>query len=772
MKTVLRLTLLGALAITCLVGTASGASAACPNESLRYGYGANLPDCRAYEQATPVNKDGTNAQLTYNSVQAAADGGGVTFVSQAGVPGATGAAQFAYYLSTRGAAGWTTQGLLPPASTGQESFMLGWTPDLAESFADSRAFGAGTELLARSSAAGSLTTISPYREGPSAYVYVGASADGSLVFFEERKGAQLTPEAVSGKDNLYVWNRESGTLSLVGVLPESACGTAPCTPAGGSFAGQYLDWQQTGGYAKFRTQAQHAISATGSRAYFTDAGTGQIYLRENPGGPTPTTVQITASQKTNGSGPGGSDPNGPKPGEFWMATPNGESAFFTSAEELTNNANTGASAEGSDLYRYEAKTGVLTDLTPDATDPNGAEVQAALGVSEDGSYVYFAANGDLDGSGPATTGDCKIGRENSAKGECSLYVWHDGKVTFAARLDANGDASVKSSSDASNWVPTSENGTGGAAELNTSRVSVNGEVLLFRSQNSLAGYESSGIPEYYRYDAATGHLACVSCNPSGISPSSEPTLHTKTTFNFVETAGIQTRNMSATGDEFFFETSESLLRRDTNGVSDAYEWEADGAGSCSSSADGGGCLYLLSTGTSPDPSHFADASTSGEDVFIFTDQPLVGQDQDELVDVYDVRVDGGLASQNPQPAPLCSGEGCKQTGTSTPLITPPGSSTFTGAGNLLAPSMTRHRECAKATARARHLRHRLRSLRARMKKLHRRIHGLRDQGSRARAIRAHHRLKQLRRKARGVAKRHRAAVKSTKCTSGGLGSAK
>ena len=51
----------------------------------------------------------------------------------------------------------------------------------------------------------------------------------------------------------------------------------------------------------------------------------------------------------------------------------------------------------------------------------------------------------------------------------------------------------------------------------------------------------------------------------------------------------------------------------------------------------------------PDPSFFADASASGRDAFIFTRSRLVGQDQDELHDVYDVRAGGGSGSQNPPP---------------------------------------------------------------------------------------------------------------------------
>ena len=46
-------------------------------------------------------------------------------------------------------------------------------------------------------------------------------------------------------------------------------------------------------------------------------------------------------------------------------------------------------------------------------------------------------------------------------------------------------------------------------------------------------------------------------------------------------------------------------------------------------------------------SYFAEASANGGDVFLFTRQPLVSQDEDELVDLYDAREDGGMPAQNP-----------------------------------------------------------------------------------------------------------------------------
>ena len=61
---------------------------------------------------------------------------------------------------------------------------------------------------------------------------------------------------------------------------------------------------------------------------------------------------------------------------------------------------------GNDLYRYKASTGKLTDIAPDPADPNGAEVQGVLGSSEDGSYLYFVANGVL--AAGASPGTCHL----------------------------------------------------------------------------------------------------------------------------------------------------------------------------------------------------------------------------------------------------------------------------------------------------------------------------------------------------------------------------
>ena len=75
------------------------------------------------------------------------------------------------------------------------------------------------------------------------------------------------------------------------------------------------------------------------------------------------------------------------------------------------------------LYEYNVEHNELRDLT------EGAEVQGAvLGASEDGSYIYYVANGVLAESTPNTSG------EVAAANADNLYVRHNGATTFIAVL--------------------------------------------------------------------------------------------------------------------------------------------------------------------------------------------------------------------------------------------------------------------------------------------------------------------------------------------------
>ena len=399
----------------------------------------------------------------------------------------------------------------------------------------------------------------------------------------------------------------------------------------------------------------------------------------------------------------------------------GEHLFWSTNQEIPPNP-------GTDLYQLDLEHEggpLLTDLAPDSSHVNGTEVLGVLGASEDGSYVYFAANGVPDevGNSPneegesAASGDCKGTTGLDVKGICNLYVAHDGNVDFIARLDVAKLAGEKDTGDLVNWA-AGKSDVENPASARTARVTADGAVLIFRSHRQLTEYDNEGprciggaaagerapgpCLEFYRFDYQTMGLACLTCHPQGAAPEGPARLSS------IRPPGVSgplpastlARNMSRDGDRFFFQTLDALVAADTNGqngcprfgspnqeaspvCTDVYEWEAPGTGSCSEdspafSALNQGCIYLISTGKGNAPSLFADADPDGENVFFFTYEQLVPQDTDALLDVYDTRVGGGLTSQHAEEPPACAGEACRTEPIAPPPTRSPGSSGFAG----------------------------------------------------------------------------------------------
>lgn len=285
-------------------------------------------------------------------------------------------------------------------------------------------------------------------------------------------------------------------------------------------------------------------------------------------------------------------------GELQTATPDGAVAFF---------------AKAGHVYRYEAqpKGPSTTDLTP------AGGVKGVLGASEDGARLYYQ-----DASG--------------------LKLWHAGASTTIAP-----GADVAAASD---YPPA----TG------TARVSADGTRLAFLSPVSPTGYDNTdqgtgeADSEVYLYDAGSG-LVCVSCNPTeerpigpstipGAIPNGEGTGATRS---------YKPRALSSDGRRLFFDSSDALVLADTDKAPDAYEWEAQGTGSC---AKPGGCLALVSSGKGEGNAVFVDASGDGSDAFFVTPGSLVGPDPGSA-DLYDARIGGGFP-EPPNPIP-CEGDACQ-----------------------------------------------------------------------------------------------------------------
>lgn len=387
-------------------------------------------------------------------------------------------------------------------------------------------------------------------------------------------------------------------------------------------------------------------------------------------------------------------------------TINGSQLFWSVNGEAPTNP-------GNDLYRFErgASGETLEDLTFEPSG-NGAEVQGVLGASADGSRVYFAANADLDGGGPASKGDCKTARPHGSisqtEGSCNVYLWDDGVISLVGRVKGRDKADEPT--DATDWTGRSRDLFAGPK---SAFVTKDGGTLLFASREKLTAYDNEGAPELYRFHVGDTALACVSCQPAGEAVGNGPSLSSigfpGTISPLLEFAQmIESRNLSADGGHVFFETTEALVPGDTNGqggcpgksCQDVYEWEVPGApgGTCTPSGPAyaplnEGCLYLLSSGTSTFPSYFADASRDGSNVFFFTRQGLVGQDKDELQDVYDARVGGGIPSQNRVPVMPCeSSDACHGPYSGAPAKSSPATPSFVGPQN---PKHKRKKPAAK-----------------------------------------------------------------------------
>jgi hypothetical protein len=683
---------LAALVVSGSVPAGALAGEGCPNDALREEQGSTpLPDCRAYELVSPPEKNGGDVLPDAQRTRAAADGSALGFATLTGFGDEQGAGASTDYLSVRtgtvGTSGWSTHAITPPqapltflaASRGFEPAYWGefsddlsrgvlrsWSPVTTDAdVANAQNWYVRYDLRTPGPGSYQLLTACPGCNAPLSPAFsqttylAGASADFEHVIFESSYA--LTGDATPGGPNLYEWDH--GTVRLAGILPDSACGSPPCA-ASQSQAGQ--------GALVGQVQTPHTISADGSRIFFTvpeascsginGNDCGELYMRVDHA----TTVQLNVSEKTNGAGPGGTDENGPQPATYQDASVDGSRVFFTTLEALTNDAPVSGDRK---LYQYSVVpdgqghhlTFVSADHEP-ADGTSGDDVKGAMGVSADGETVYFTTSFGQLVAGETTT--IVPGLDDK------IYRWHDGTTSYVGELSSEGE---------------NENlnlNAGWGLNPRRARVTPDGRTLLFSSTNGAGfapSYDHGSCPEngsvgntchelyVYRADAEP-HVVCASCNPSGAPATADATDSFRTSTGDATTSTHLNHALSGDGRRVFFSTREALVPQDTNGKSDAYEYDVPS-----------GTVHLLSTGKDSSDSFFMDASRNGDDAFVLTRQRLVGWDIDGSYDVYDVRVGGGL----PQPSlSSCAGEACQGGLPAPPALVGVGSFSFAGAGNL------------------------------------------------------------------------------------------
>jgi hypothetical protein len=608
-----------------------------------------LPDGRGYEMVSPVVGQNANVYPPPSRVSGGIEsslpfrasdlGSAVAYVAEppsAGGNGAIGENQGNEYFATRGPNGWTATDIMPSGRAGPayQAFSSDLSVGIVRSFG-SQPLAAGVptktgDLYSRTSDDGVYHPFFTSDPGRFTYAYgvqnhlsdqelayAGASANSEHLLFEANSA--LTSNATDGgetENNLY--DTIAGEPHLVNVLPDG-------TPEPNATFGSLTLTNEEPNFT-------HVVSADGSRIFWTDLNTGDLYVRENDAQPqSPLGPQGECTDSSDACTVLISEG-----GRFWTASTNGAKAFYTKG----------------DLYEYDVETHQTTDLAP------GGEVQGVVGSSEDGSYVYFAAKGALVPGAVSQT--CEEGERSSAG--CNLYLFHEGKpLKFIATLSGN-DGNISDRGLFGDW--TSELG------LRAPQTTPEGHSLVFISKRSLTGYPSMGEMEVYLYDATTDKLACVSCNTTGESPGL-----TGSWLPISWSHTYQPRLISGDGERVFFDSVEPLVPQDTNATADVYEWERDGAGTCKRAP---GCVYILSGGAGTGVSYLGDTSASGDDVFIITRAQFLPQDKNENYDLYDARV-GALS---PPTVTACSGTGCQGVPLTPPIFATPSSVTFNGVGNF------------------------------------------------------------------------------------------
>jgi hypothetical protein len=644
------------------------------------------PSGRVYEMVSPLDKNGgdidrdrvllTSSQRLTNQSGAAASGDAAAFTSRLQFAGIESGAIEPTYVARRGPSGWTTEGVTPPIGnvqpTGTERpSVAGLSPDLSKAFVktppeltpDAALLNGSEGLYMRSSGQSNRYTLlsspflpptdplppEPNRTAASLrFEYSASTPDSRHVVFNSSRhllsGPGIPGDSPTAAVPNAVYEWVDGTLRLVSFPPDGIT-----FGSGNVVAGAVL---HRGGFLP----GANLLSDDGRRVFFSAPveGAGRhVFMREDGN----TTVHVSRSEIP----PGGVVPSGNA--DFWAArSADGSVVFFKAEAPLTPDAGAGALVYRRDFNAPPGQpplTVISKDKDQDANPPQQAAVEGPAAVNDAATSVAFVARGLLDSD-----------EDDVMRGARNLYLWRQGKgVEYVATLDASRDTPVASQT----FQPV---GNGGPA----ARISADGERLLFASFAQLDDYDileshpgacgnpnTGGDPcrQIYLYDARSDDLSCLTCIPA-VPITGNANLFGNSEAGRLGDPTINApfrlpRNLSADGTRAFFETARPLVSADQNTKIDVYEWE-------DRNLDGEGELRMISSGRSTSDSKFLDASVSGDDVFFTTRDQLVGIDTDNLVDLYDARVGGGIPAQNPPPASVCEGEECQGVFSGPPFL--------------------------------------------------------------------------------------------------------
>jgi len=660
------------------------ASDGCPNEQVRHEsdtnpttgqpYSANLPECRAYEMVSPLEKQAHDAKLGGQlGLPISPNGDAVGFASEGAFAGEENyRVNFSpdnMYLSVRGPSGWKTVSSFAPASLINSPFLDGldgdFSPDLTsrQVSCGENNNGPGEDsghpfiacAVRENNGAWGPATIYKLLDGTSqeaTEAYRGASSGLSRVFLQPNEA--LMPADTLTRESAGIYEianigTSSAELRLVNV---DNSGNELLNGREGPLLGNNHPAPAATG------TSYHAISESGKAVFFTatpaSTGTPAVFARIGSGEAGARTVNI-------------SDPGADGVAEcttcvttahgatFQGASADGSKVFFTTSQQLLN-SDTDTTP---DLYEYDFANAPGRNLVQvsggglgDPSPGTGAEVQGVLRNSPDGCHVYFVADGVLT-TAPNSLGEVAQPNHRNLYG----YDTNTGETQF---VTANG--------------PTAE-----AEDVNRRvQTTPDGRFLVYSNDRAA-----------YRYDFQTGELTLLShAAPGFTAPGAGKGAEVAAIpgYNAGADADISdwSRAISDDGEYVLFTTNEKLAADDVNEATDAYLWHNGVVSLISDGQDPEGAGFFRSAGglgeAAPAPS--VGMSSSGSDIFFFSHTPLVGQDTDVLRDLYDARSGGGFPG--PAGAQACSGEACQSTASPAPAFGTPASITAAAGGNLVA----------------------------------------------------------------------------------------
>lgn len=619
-----------ALGLAALLGSSASTAgaAACPNEAIRkQQHATHLPDCRAYELVSAVDKNhsqvGQDALLSSTGERA-------LYSLRGALPGGPSGGQ-TLVLATRSGDGWASKAMLPPRSQmlGTNYEMMAANRDLTKVVAGA---GAGTlaatpdysyVLLDDTGSQTALHTFPVFAGGGGNAPVASEGLDHVFNSTPYENDPSLPGSSGPGTANVYDFADEPPTL--ISVMPVSglapACGVL--RPDSGNPGGFALDYVN-----------QNWVSTDGSKVFFESSGDvctdpAQLYRRDIAAG----TTTLVSSPVVPG------DPDHGV-GNFLQGAADGSQAFYESATSFDPADDTDGNADDVDIYRWSQAGGneCITCSVPSVDIPPANHFPGSNAIiSPDLSHVYFASEAMVAGA-----------PEPGAPNAPNIYVWDEGQIDFVA--PANGLA---------------------AGPVDGTEVTPDGNTLIFNSANPLldgiTGRSNGGFYQDYRYSDIDGSVICISCPADGVPVADV----TEKLASSVQQVNTDVRGMSDDGETVVFQTRTALLQADVNQALDIYEWH-------------NGEVFLITSGRTSyvgKPPQWVDTiSPDGRDI-LFHDSALLTQDgQDSGSKIYDARIGGGF--QPPPPQPVCSGDSCRVPPAPQSGVLPGGSDVLSGAANV------------------------------------------------------------------------------------------